>query len=388
MSGLVPLRGHESLRAGLARAFRAGELPGSLLFHGPAGVGKQRLALWLAQLMLCEHPGFEACGQCRTCRMVLRLEHPDLHWFFPIGRPKGASSPEKLADTLEDARAGFLAELRADPFVALELGEPVGLYLQQMQTLRRLAASRPAMGARKIFIVANAELLVPQEGSTEAANSLLKVLEEPPADTTFVLTASDPDALLPTIRSRLLPLRLTPLPEEEVAAFLVEQRAVDAAEAGRVARLAQGAIGRALGFLPADDGPGPLEKLRARARELLHAALSTRPADRYAAALAIGPTGARGSFSDVLDFLAVWVRDLAAVAAGAPELAVNSDAIPELETLARKILHVDAALPGLLRAIDEARTLAFGNINPQLILTRLLGRLSQLVDTGAVASSG
>ncbi len=386
MSGLAPLRGHDDVRAGLARALRAGELPGSLLFHGIAGVGQLRLALWLAQLMLCEHPAAEPCGACRSCRMVLHLEHPDLHWFFPVGRPKGAGSPEKLADALEEARAGFLAQLREDPFAPLDRGELLGLYIQQMQTLRRIAVSRPAMGSRKILIVANAELLVPQEGSTEAANVLLKVLEEPPTDTTFVLTASDPDGLLPTIRSRLLPVRLSPLPEDEVARFLVEERGIEPVEAGRVARLAQGAIGRALGFLPGAEGPGPLEALRQRARALLDAALSGRSADRYGAALAVGPAGARGSFSDVLDFLAVWIRDLAAVAAGAPELVVSSDAIPQLEAMAHRLARPHAAMPDLLRAIDEARTLAFGNINPQLILAHLLGRMAEIVAPLGVAS--
>lgn len=379
MSGLAALRGHEEVRAGLARALRAGELPGSLLFHGTEGVGKQRLALWLAQLMLCERTGAEPCGECRSCGLVLHLQHPDLHWFFPMGRPKGAGSPEKLADALEEARAGFLATLRADPFARLDLGEPLGLYIQQMQTLRRLASSRPAMGARKIFLLADAELLVPQESSPDAANALLKVLEEPPTDTTFVLTATDADGLLPTIRSRLLPVRLRPLPDEEVARFLVQERGAAPADAARLARLAQGAIGRALGFLPDAEGRVPLEELRGRAYAWLEAALTGRPAERYAAALAVGPAGARGSFTDLLDFLAVWVRDLAAVTAGAPEIAVNSDAVPRLQALARRCPRGDAALPDLLRAIDEARTLAYGNVNPQLILVHLLARLSQVV---------
>ncbi len=379
MSALAPLVGHEELRTGLARSVASGELPGSLLFHGPAGIGKQRLALWLAQLLLCERPGDQPCGECRGCRLAASLEHPDLHWFFPMVRPKGASSPDKLAEALEQARAEELAARRQDPLQPLVPGEPVGFFLPQIQTLRRFAASRPAMGRRKVFIIGQAELLVAQEGSQEAANALLKVLEEPPADTTMVLTSSDPDALLPTIRSRLLPVRVLPLQPEQVAGFLIEQRGTQPAEATRVARLAQGSIGRALGFLPLGDQPGPLEDLRRQARALLEAAASGTPARRAAAALNVAPAGARGAFSSVLEALATWVRDLGAVAAGAPELALNSDAVPDLHALARKLPRAAAGAPLMLRHVEEARQLAYGNVNPQLILATLLNRLAQAV---------
>lgn len=389
MSGpaLRSIAGHAEERTGLARAVRAGELPGSILLHGPAGIGKQRLALWLGQLLLCEQPGEEPCGACAPCRLVLRLEHPDLHWFFPITRPKGGGSPEKLAEAMEEERGRRLAEVREEPLRAPEPGEPLGLFLQQVQTLRRLATSRPAMGRRKVFIVGGAELLVPQEASPEAANALLKVLEEPPRDTTLVLTAVDPDALLPTIRSRLLPLRLRPLSQGEVSAFLLEHRGAAEGDAERVARLAQGSIGRALGFLPREGEPGPLEALRRDARALLELATAPAEAPRIGAALRTAPAGARGAFSDLLEFLAVWVRDLAAVAAGAPEVAVNGDAVADLRTLARKVPHAPAAAPRMLRLVDEARTLAYGNVNPQLILARLLRGLSEAVQPQRVGSN-
>ncbi|HYJ79129.1 MAG TPA: hypothetical protein VEW03_05995, partial [Longimicrobiaceae bacterium] len=77
---LPPVHGHVGVRAKLVSALRGGTLPQSLLLHGPAGVGKERLGLWLAQLIVCEQPRAdgEACGECRSCRMALRLEHPDV----------------------------------------------------------------------------------------------------------------------------------------------------------------------------------------------------------------------------------------------------------------------------------------------------------------------
>ena len=82
---IAPLYGHEEFRDRLRESLQRGALPSSLLFTGPRGVGKQRLALWLAQLLLCERAG-APCGECRHCKFALDLTHPDLHWFFP--RPR------------------------------------------------------------------------------------------------------------------------------------------------------------------------------------------------------------------------------------------------------------------------------------------------------------
>src|SRR2546426_12597029 len=89
---LPPLIGHERVKTRLAGAHATGKLPQALLLAGPRGVGKQRLALWLAQLVHCEAPGQEPCGQCRPCRLVLSLQHPDVHWFLPVelGKRGGA----------------------------------------------------------------------------------------------------------------------------------------------------------------------------------------------------------------------------------------------------------------------------------------------------------
>ncbi|MCA9737321.1 MAG: hypothetical protein KC645_06830, partial [Gemmatimonadetes bacterium] len=264
---LHPVLGHDALRRSLAGAFARGALPAGLLLHGPAGVGKQRLGLWLAQLLLCDAPDAERgpCGACRACRLVLRLEHPDLHWFFPLPRPKGASSPERLEDKLEEARQEALAEIREAPLRAAAQDEPVGLFVATSRTIRRLAHKRSSEGGRQIFLVGSAEALVPQESSPEAANALLKLLEEPPGSTHFILTSAEPHALLPTIRSRLLHLHLAPLPTPDVERALIEWADAAPPAAAVAARLGRGSLGRALGFLPDAGGPGALERVRSEA---------------------------------------------------------------------------------------------------------------------------
>ena len=178
MSTLPDLIGHEEERGALAAALARNQLPGSLLLHGPVGIGKQRLALWLAQRLMCETPGIvEPCGVCAPCKSVLKLQHPDVHWFFPMPRPKVSGGQDKMGDALEEARAEELVYRRANPFRPTTPTETIGIYVAHVQTLRRIALARPAMASRKIFIVGDAEYLVPQEASPEAANALLKILK-------------------------------------------------------------------------------------------------------------------------------------------------------------------------------------------------------------------
>jgi DNA polymerase-3 subunit delta' len=375
---MAPVYGHEDVRAVLAAAVRAGTLAQSILVHGPSGVGKQRVGLWLAQQLMCESPAPDglACGRCQSCRMVSRLEHPDVHWFFPLPRPDGAT-PEKLREKLEEARGAELAARRADAFHVPAYDRAPAYFLATIQNLQRFATVRPAMGSRKVFVVGDAEAMVPQESSPEAANAFLKLLEEPPADTTLVITSSNPGALLPTIRSRVLPVRLLPLPAETVADFLEREKGMARAEVDRVAAISAGSIGKALRLLPGAGGAGVLQRQREAGRAMLQAATSPSAADRLAAANAVAPAGARGEFTGSLEALSLWLRDLMAVAAGARDALAYTDDLALLESIVtRGRVRAESVAAALLR-VQEARDLASGNVNPQLIVADLLRGIRQ-----------
>lgn len=370
---LHPLWGHEAERLMLARARQEGTLPSTLLLHGHRGVGKQRLALWMAQLLLCESPEEEPCGCCHSCRLTLGLQHPDLHWHFPLSRPKGASG-DRLGDALEEERSRVLKQTRVTPIRFVHLAGPFGIYLAAIQTLRRRAQSRPSMGNEQIFVVGNAEALVSQEASPEAANALLKLLEEPPTQTRLILTSSEPGRLLSTVRSRTVPLYVGRLPGETVKRFLEKEAGIDAATAGRVSALADGSIGRALGFLPDDEGVVPLEQLRLRALELVRVSLSPKQGDAFALALSFAPTGGR-SLVELLNFLDQAIRDVAAVAAGAPERAVNPEIADLMQRAGRENTPHPTDAAQCLAAVERCRELARGNVNPQLLIAGLTGDL-------------
>jgi len=377
--------GHGALLETLARARHQDSLPSALLIHGPKGVGKQHLALWLGRLLLCSDPGPGGpCETCQHCRLALRVEHPDLHWFFPLPRPKNASTPEKLARALEEARWEALAEIRSNPLRPLAIDGPRSLYLAAAQTLRRQAQRRPSMGSGQVFLIAEAEALAAQASSSEAANALLKLLEEPPTGTTLILTSGEPGKLLPTIRSRTTQLHLPALPTEEVVAFLIQELGIETEEAERLGALSHGAIGRALRLLPEEDGPGPLEQVRRQAFTLLTAALAPTPSETFKEALSFRTTGSRG-LMELMDFLEEWLRDLALAAAGGAGTPMN----PEGERFFREALGRWRISPvqvsEAMKELDRARMAASGNANPQLLVFGLLQDLRHALLAGQTA---
>lgn len=378
--------GHEAARAALSRAFRAGMLPTALLVHGGRGVGKQRVALWIAQMHVCERPAEAPCDACRACRMALSLEHPDVHWYFPLPRPKKSGGPEQLADALEEARQEALAELREQPLRPAPADEMRALYLGTVRNIRARAHMRPSTASGPVFIVGEAELLVPQEASQEAANALLKLLEEPPGGARFILTSSEPGALLPTIRSRTVPLHLGRLSDDQVAELLTREGGTDAKTARWAAALAHGAPGRALGFLSDDGEPGPLEVLRRRALELVTIAADPDPSRAHAFALRFPPAGAR-KLLDLFAFVEEWLRDLGAVAVGSTAHVMNRDSMKRLEQLAARPGLVPEGVPEAFDAVARARELARGNVNPQLVVSGLVRELrGALIGRGAAGA--
>ena len=375
---LHPVVGHQDAQRVLAGAHARGSLPSTLLLRGPKGVGKQRLALWLAQLLVCEASSPDGpCQSCPSCRMALSVEHPDLHWYFPLTRPKGVSG-ERLAGALEDARVNALAERRSEPLRASYDDELRGLYLGVVQNIRRRAYLRPTMASGQIFIVGDADLLVPQESSPEAANALLKLLEEPPGASRFILTSSEPGRLLSTIRSRTVPLHLSPPTTDEVEEFLISNASAEPDLAAWAALLSQGAIGRALGFLPDGAEKGPLEALRRKAYMLVDTALTEGHTAGYTAALSYSPAGAR-KLMDLFAFVEEWLRDLGAVASGAGDAVFNHDARPRLEKIVVRTGIAASDLTLAISAVEEARVLARGNLNPQLVIIGLIRNIQRRV---------
>ena len=343
---LRPLYGHDLARTHLLGALRAGRLPQALLFEGPQGVGKQRLALWLAQALLCEQdkPG-EACGTCRSCRLVSNLSHPDLHWFIPLEPNKKGADADKQVELVEAALGEELALRRERPLYEPPSGMAAHSIAAVRLLLRRIILT-PAIARLKVFIVGDAQRLIAQQSSPEAANALLRALEEPPADTVFVLTAAEPKALLPTILSRVVRVRLGRVPDSVVTSF-IHTELPDLTNADRLVDEAEGSIGRVLALRGSRTGRGD-------AAAAFLATVHGDAADRYAAALRQTPFQARGGFTDMLDGLLERLRH-------------EARAGGETRRIAAAIAMV-----------MDAREHAQGNVNPQLLAAVLADGMAEV----------
>lgn len=343
---ILPLYGHEALREQLAWQMDRGVLPASLLFHGPAGVGKQRLALWVAQRLLCADAA-KPCGRCQQCRYALALQHPDLHWVFPHENVPGSNDWDyDDLKPLQDSRVAERAE--AQGLYARPDGS-CGIYKSDVKYLRHVASRSPAFAQRKVLVIGDAERMVPQQANPEAANMVLKLLEEPPADTTIILTSSEPHAMLQTIRSRVVQVRVAPLSADAMRAFVADPIAAEQmpnVQPAELLRIAGGAPGKLLG---GDDQQAALT----RARQLV-AAADGGPEQRFRAAFTSGSSKARGKFSDVLDALSIVVHERVRQAAERGD-----------EDAARRAARV-------MPCIEEAKLAAAGNANPQLVTAQLL----------------
>jgi hypothetical protein len=312
--------------------------------------------------------------------MTVSLEHPDVHWFFPLPRPKNASG-DRLADALEEARLEELTALREQPLRPSHTDDVRGLYVGTVKSIRAKAYMRPVMAKGPVFVIGSAESLVPQEASPEAANALLKLLEEPPGAARFVLTTSEAGLLPATIPSRTVPLHLAPLSGDDVTAFLRHHSGLDAKVAARAAALGQGSIGRALGFVPDGEDEGPLEALRRQALEIVSASASARASDAHAVALRFPPAGAR-TLSELFTFVEEWLRDLAAVAAGVKHAAWHQDSLVHLDRLVAQANLTSFQIARAFARVENARELAIANVNPQLVVGNLIRELRRELKRG------
>jgi DNA polymerase-3 subunit delta' len=228
MTAIDEIRGQDAPIALLRRCLVTRRLPHALLFHGPEGVGKRTVALWLAKSLLCEKEAAEApCGACAGCRAFDGKNHPD--FFFVTRQAKKPSAPDEPEEEDEAPvpreKAGALR-----PFVVIE----------QVREIVERSWYAPRQGRCRVFVVDPADRMNPA-----AQNALLKTLEEPQSRSVLVLVSARPHALLPTVRSRTFAVPFAPM-RSEALGDLLRSRGYSTEEARQRAALSGGRPGRAI----------------------------------------------------------------------------------------------------------------------------------------------
>jgi len=381
--------GHNQPISVLQRAIASGRVPPGYLFAGPPNVGKTLVAVELAKALNCLDEGHmdpapDSCGQCEACRKIEKGIHPDVRLVRPL---------VKLQEDDDESKKPSKRERRADDSTREVFIEGSEITRDQVAALMTQAHLHPVEARRKVFVIERAETMNPT-----AANRLLKTLEEPPGDTTFILTTAKLPDLLPTIISRCQSIHFQPVPAEQAGPALREMHpdtvpetveAVVALSGGRfgwahtllsrpevmaqrsaLLDLAVGLPGRQM-----FDGMRLAEDLI----EIAEAWWSATEEGKLAAKLFKSNRDRvlRTMMGDVLDVLLTWFRDMTLVAADpGTQTIVNRDRAVQLAELAGRYRPTDCVRAS--RWIENTKVSLRQNANLRLACEALMVRLISL----------
>lgn len=331
--------GQDHIIARLQPALEQGRAAHAYLLTGPPRVGKLTLAREVAQAVNCLQGPGAPCGQCGQCRRIAAGRHADIRL----------------------VNIEFSRQVEGRDTVSV-------ITIGAVRELERAVNLNPFEGARTVIIIDGAGNMTP-----EAANALLKTLEEPPPGVLFLLLADDQDALLTTIRSRCQTLHLLPMSRRDMLAFLMQQtgpdgRPVREPQADLLYRLSRGCLGWALNALT---GPELLEQRQAdleRMQETISAGLDARFA--YAAEIASLYSANRPAARELLAQWLRWWRDLLLIKAEADQYLQNADHAPALRAHAAAL--TTPQITTYIRRLQTTLAALDANASPRLALETLL----------------
>ncbi len=271
--------GQEQAKKTLRSMIESGRIPHTLLFAGPNGVGKGETAFELARMLLCSEGVASGCGSCGSCLRAAKLEHPDLHVMFPFrASPNSSNEYQKWMDSLQEHRE-LLAREQYAP-VVYEKSRTIVMDLVQDVYDRLMESSFE--GGRRVCVILYADML-----NVKTANTMLKILEEPPDGVHFILTTESLSSVLPTITSRSSIIRFRRLTAREVDAYLAGMGVVDSGQRQSAAAVSDGSLKTAKAVAFSDS------------------------AERYARSIGMFVTAATGSSGDIVSAASPfqWSRD-------------------------------------------------------------------------------
>jgi DNA polymerase-3 subunit delta' len=350
--------GNAPLKDILRSALRRKSVLPSLLFCGSEGAGQRETVLELAKAFNCERQSDDACDECASCKAIDARNHPDVIDVINLPRKKKKNG---FNNRDEDEAGGDDKDEEPE-----DCGpKPRNIVIDQMRRAIELALMKPMIGRKRIFLVDDAS-----EMEEEAANASLKILEEPPTFTQFVLITSNPDLLLPTIRSRCQMFAFGPVGTEDIVAVL-RGRGLDDVRARVVASTIRGNYQKALTM----DWDEFFEE-RGRAWELFRAILTGPDGTEFVREFAGGRKAAsREDMEAVLVLFRGFGRDLLLL--GETEKAaglLNPDFEDGLRELAFAVPPGRAL--GLIRAVDTAIVSLDKNANIRLMTSVLFARMT------------
>jgi DNA polymerase-3 subunit delta' len=352
------LIGQPRVKSFFQRALASARLSHAYLFVGDRGVGKEAMALEWAKLLLCpnqtQHP-----VNCPDCNRIAKFNHPDVHFIFP--------APAKVK---EDEYRKIVASLIENPYNRLELWANPSISIERIRELRQTSAFKSFEGKGRVVIVADCERM-----TIEAANALLKILEEPPPKMYIIMISSRPNLLLPTITSRCQLLKFEPLPASEIESALVSRNGVDEEQARLTARLAAGSYRRALELLDEN-----LAEMQNRALEFFRKSVQNETAQiHFIEEVLVECQRDLKKIRDLLILLSLWLRDamIFKESGQLSELLINYNQSAVFKNFVQSCPQAD--LHSAVAEIEKSLELMDRNVQINLILIVLMNKLRKFL---------
>jgi DNA polymerase-3 subunit delta' len=264
--------GHTALRKRLALTVQEDRLGHAWLFFGPEGSGSLPLALAFARYILCTEQGEDdACGHCASCQKINKYVHPDLHFSFPVNKTKSMDKDEVGCNDFLPEWRSFLINRPYDRLTgwydAVDLENKQGIInLEESRRLAGVLNLKPFESEYKVAIIWQ-----PEKMNAQAGNRLLKLLEEPPPNTVFILAAENPDLVLPTIASRCIPIKVPRIDDASMKEVLTGRHGLNPEKAETVSRIASGSYLRALELISDEED---VDQVFVRFRDLMRLCFS------------------------------------------------------------------------------------------------------------------
>lgn len=247
--------GQEDAKERLRMLVQENRVPHAMLFCGPQGCGKMALAMAFASYLLCANKeNGDSCGHCPQCAMTRKWSHPDLHFTYPVIKAAGTSSDYKPVS--DDFAREWHRLLGVSPYFTIdhwlrEIGagnQQAIITVRESDEISRKLSLKSSQGGYKVSLI-----WLPERMNEASANKLLKLIEEPPSQTVFLLVSEEPVLLLETIRSRTQRFDMRAIDTQSIEQTLIGQRGIDAPQAHRIARVAAGSWTKALDLLSAEN---------------------------------------------------------------------------------------------------------------------------------------
>ncbi|MCD4664537.1 MAG: DNA polymerase III subunit delta', partial [Bacteroidales bacterium] len=332
----------------LNRAIVSNRMPHALLFHGPDGVGKEAVAFETAKSLLCQKDELY-CDNCSDCKRVAQLSHPDLIIIFPSPKEPKIDEVKAIRQSLTD-NPYFRTQLWAKPFILINT----------IRNLKKTVSMSSYENKGRVVIMLDAHRM-----TIEAANSLLKILEEPPGKITIILVSSKPDLLLSTIVSRCQRIKFNPLTWSDIEAALIERENISTEQANIVARMSFGNYRRALELLDENINEKQdlmIDILRKLIKNDLELMLSVENVIRQEDLKSI---------KDILALMMVWFRDAMVYESlneenECREKIINADKLDTLQKFINSFEAID--YDQVLQKIEHAIEIIDRNVYLNLIL--------------------